>query len=443
MSNLKIFTPSGVPVDAGAVEQMQNCMSAGDAIGGSLSADHHLGYSMPIGGSIAYPEHISPSGVGYDIGCGNKAVKLDLRYDAIKDDMGRIMDDVVRRISFGVGQPAAEKTDHQVIEDIRNADSPYQAKLVKQAADQLGTVGAGNHYVDIFVDEYDDRVWVGVHFGSRGFGHKTATGFLNIAHGLPFDAKPVSEGLFDPPALLHVTSGAGEEYIKAMQLAGDYAYAGRDIVVAKVVDILGNPEILEEVHNHHNFAWQETHNGETAWVVRKGATPLFPGQLGFVGGSMGEHAAIIRGNDGWILPEEQQAAEDSLWSAPHGAGRIMSRNEAKGKSKKRWYCRTCGKTQQHGEGGWSAEQCPHCLGEKVAKKWVTESKGKIDWDGTLETLSDIGVTLRGGAADEAPDAYKNLPEVLAAHRPYVEVVASLRPVGVAMAGADTVDPFRD
>jgi tRNA-splicing ligase RtcB (3'-phosphate/5'-hydroxy nucleic acid ligase) len=160
-------------------------MEAGDAEYGVLCVDHHPGYSQPIGGGIAYEGSVSPSGVGYDIGCGNKAVQTDLTR-ADLDELGgveRIMGEITRRISFGMGVPAQERADHPVLDEIRSAEFAPQRKLSQLAESQLGTVGSGNHYVNVMEDE-QGRIWVGVHFGSRGFGHKTASGFLALAQGL-------------------------------------------------------------------------------------------------------------------------------------------------------------------------------------------------------------------------------------------------------------------
>src|SRR5271163_4226766 len=179
---------------------------------------------------------------------------------------------------------------------------------------QLGTVGSGNHHVDIFVDEAD-RVWVGVHFGSRGLGHKTATYFLKKAGG--------KDGMDVAPAVVRRDSDLGQAYLTGMNLAGRYAYAGREFVARHVVKKILWAKIEEEVHNHHNFAWQEEHGGETYWVVRKGATPAFPGQKGFVGGSIAEPAVILEG----VESEESKLA---LYSTIHGAGRVMGRREAAG-----------------------------------------------------------------------------------------------------------------
>ena len=125
---------------------------------GVLCADGHVGYSQPVGGAVAYRDHISVSGVGYDIGCGNKAVRTDLRHDDVAADLPRIMDAIVERISFGVGRHNDEPVDHPVLERIRRADAAPQRGLADLAAKQLGTVGAGNHYVDLFADEEGRRL---------------------------------------------------------------------------------------------------------------------------------------------------------------------------------------------------------------------------------------------------------------------------------------------
>ena len=142
-------------------------------------------------------------------------------------------------------------------------------------------------------DEQGD-VWVGVHFGSRGFGHRTASGFLALAQGLPFDGRAREGEMDSPPVLFETDSELGQAYIAAMQLAGDYAHAGRDVVVDEGAR---HPRRTaeHEVHNHHNFAWREEHFGRTYWVVRKGCTPAWPGQEGFVGGSMGDDSVILEG----------------------------------------------------------------------------------------------------------------------------------------------------
>jgi tRNA-splicing ligase RtcB len=160
-------------------------------------------------------------------------------------------------------------------------------------------------------------VWVGVHFGSRGLGHTIASGFLALSRNRKW-----GERASEAETLLDLDSQIGADYWAAMNLAGEYAYAGREWVARKVVSILGGRE-LELVHNHHNFAWKETHFGEEYVVVRKGATPAFPGQLGFVGGSMGDDSVILRG-----VVADTDEQRGALYSTVHGAGRVMSRTSS-------------------------------------------------------------------------------------------------------------------
>jgi tRNA-splicing ligase RtcB (3'-phosphate/5'-hydroxy nucleic acid ligase) len=422
--------------DAATVKQLENCVAAEDGAEGVLCADGHLGYSMPIGGVVAYREHISPSGVGFDIACGNKAVRTDLTHDQVATDLPRVMDDVFARVSFGVGRNDGRAGDHAVIDEIRHAAFEPQRALARLAARQLGTVGAGNHYVDLFRDEADDRVWIGVHFGSRGFGHKTASGFLALASGLAFDERATEGDMMSAPVMLAAESGLGEAYAEAMTLAGRYAYAGRDVVVAEVLDILGATADLE-VHNHHNFAWRESVGGAPAWVVRKGATPAFPGQLGFVGATMGEPAVILEG-------VESDASRAALYSTVHGAGRAMSRNKAAGKLGTRMECsvRDCD--------FWVARKdltpgtrCPDHPDARLLKRRGRIRPGAIDFPTVRAELAANGIELRGGAADEAPGAYKRLDQVLAHHAGTVRILHRLHPIGVAMAPAETLDPYKD
>ncbi|HTX44962.1 MAG TPA: RtcB family protein [Solirubrobacteraceae bacterium] len=425
------------PVDERSLNQLERCMDAGDAEYGVLCADHHPGYSQPIGGAIAYEGYVSPSGVGYDIGCGNKAACTELTLTDI-DALGgveQVMSEITRRISFGMGVPAQERADHPVLDKIANAEFAPQRKLAQNAANQLGTVGSGNHYVNLMVDERG-RIWVGVHFGSRGFGHKTASGFLALAQGLPFDGHATEGEMDSPPVLLALGTELGDAYIAAMELAGEYAYAGRDVVVAKVLEILG-AEPIHEVHNHHNFAWREEHGGRTYWVIRKGCTPARPGQEGFVGGSMGDESVILEG-------VESGEAEESLFSTVHGVGRIMSRTQAAGRvrRRKRWVCsnRECDRLFESPNAG-----CPEHPDSRMMKTWIEEQlkPGKVDWPAVQARLREQGIVLVGGGADEAPDVYKRLPDVLAAHGDSIRVKHTLRPLGVAMAGRDIHDPYKD
>jgi len=211
-----------------------------------------------------------------------------------------------------------------------------------------------------------------VHFGSRGLGFKSTTKYLAAAGG--------KEGMFIAPTVLRADSELGQRYIAAMQLAGRYAYANRQMVLDEIRRILGAREV-EITHNNHNFAWLEEHGDRKLWVVRKGATPAFPGQRGFIGGSMGDDAVIIEGVD-------SEKSRASFYSTVHGAGRVMSRTEA--------------------------------------KKTFTRHQMEA-W------LHDRGVTLLGAGLDESPMAYRRLDDVLMNHEGTIKIVHRLRPFAVMMA----------
>lgn len=377
----------------------------------ALMADGHLGYVMPIGGVAAYREQVSVVGVGFDIACGNAAIRTNLTLhgpSALSDRLDKLADEIQDVISFGIGRKNRSDdapVDHPLFESSSWDALPRHAResLRQKARAQLGTVGSGNHYVDVFADEAD-TIWVGVHFGSRGLGHTIASGYLALSQGAQWGARvPERE------TLLNLDKPMGQDYWALMALAGEYAYAGREWVARKVVALLGGRE-LELVHNHHNFAWREEHDGRRLIVVRKGATPAFPGQKGFVGGSMGDDAVIVQGA---VDASGQDASlqRAALYSTVHGAGRVMSRSAAAGKVNRRT----------------GAVIRPGVVSPRMMEKWVREK----------------GVVLRGGGLDESPHVYRRLPDVLAAQRGTVEILHTLRPLIVVMAGADLFDPYKD
>lgn len=397
-------------VDEGALKQAENCL--GEAVAIALMADNHKGYGMPVGGVAVYKDKISPAGVGFDIACGNKAVRLDVKYEDIKDRLPQIAQEIWDALSFGVGRKNETPFEHPLFEsELWDIDFHKENPGIKATArNQLGTIGSGNHYVDVFKDENDD-IWVGVHFGSRGLGHKTASHFMQLAG----DNTNIMD---ETPHCLSTDSKDGQDYLKAMELAGMYAYAGRDWVCLTVANIVGGI-IVEEIHNHHNFAWKETHNGEEYWVVRKGATPAFPKQKGFVGSSMGDNSVIIEGVD-------SERSKEAYYSTVHGAGRVMSRTQATGKKKKVVTLRTRpdGTTYEF-------------------KEFKIVEKGRVDFDKVKQTIKDNDIILIGAGADEAPEVYKKLPEVLSAHEGTIKVLHTLKPLIVCMAGENEFDPYKD
>ena len=374
----------------------------------ALMADGHVGYVMPIGGVAAYDNAVSVVGVGFDIACGNAAIRTDRTLTDVAAALPSLADEIAATVSFGVGRKnraGDAPTDHPLFEDAAWQAVPlkHRQALHTKARQQLGTVGSGNHYVDVFADE-TGAIWVGVHFGSRGFGHTVASNFLALGQGAQW-----GERVPETEVLLPLDQHLGHDYWHLMELAGRYAYAGREWVARKVVALLGGRE-LELVHNHHNFAWKETHEGEELVVVRKGATPAFPGQLGFIGGSMGDDAVIVRGAESQD-PAVVETQREALFSTVHGAGRVMSRTAAAGKRHRR-------------------------TGTMI-------SEGKVSPEMMQEWVARKGVLLRGGGLDESPHVYRRLPEVLAAQGGTIEVLHTLRPLVVVMAGADEFDPYKD
>ena len=390
----------GIPVwgvaDPEVIQQMSNAKVNG-GIGADyacIMADSHLGYSVPVGGVIAFSQHICVNGVGYDIACGNKCVRLDgVTAEEVKANMYRNMNEVQKHISFGIGRKNNERVDHELFSDPIWNDINLLRDLRPKAMDQLGTVGSGNHYVDIFCDQLD-RVWIGVHFGSRGLGHTIATHYVKAGGG--------KDGVHAAPVLLHESSDLGQEYLRCMELAGRYAYAGRDWVCERVAKILRGT-IVEEVHNHHNYCWRERHFDKDLWVVRKGATPCFPYQRGFIGGSMGDLSYIIEGTD-------SVESAKSLFSTIHGAGRAMGRTEAKGKRDKRGN---------------------------------TIREGKVTKEAHEAYMNFYHPEVRGGDLDESPLAYKRINTVLHAHNQTTRIIHKLTPIGVCMADARNYDPYKD
>jgi tRNA-splicing ligase RtcB len=361
-------------------QQMLACINptAVEGARGALMADKHLGYRMPIGGVVAYEGFVSPTGVGYDIGCGNYAVKTDLSLNDIYEDHDRLAAAIREHVHFGIG--TISSLGQGVIDELPiDWTNPLMKPLRQLAANQLGTVGGGNHYVDILFDlEYN--VWVACHFGSRGFGHKITKAVM--------EQTGFKDSMMGEPLLIRDTSILGEDYIQAMKSAGDYAYVGRRLVVHHVVKEVLGAKILDSVENHHNFAWKEEVDGRIMWVIRKGATPANRGRM-FIGNSMGGASAIVTGQSG---PSMQAA----LNSAPHGSGRLISRGKA--------------------------------------KKSITPEMMKSQTKYTF---------VYGGDVDEAPAAYRELHDVLAQHdylkveqwlQPFMVLMAGKQ---------DGQDPYKD
>ncbi len=435
--------------DQNTIDQLANVEKT--AVKVALMADGHYGYVMPVGGVAAYDNQVSVNGVGFDIACGNCAIRTNIKMEDVvgfsvdeaeanphrvysSPELSKLADIIAQAISFGIGRTNLADdapVDHPLFLDpawylVPNIGR-YRDDLIEKARRQLGTVGSGNHYVDVFVDRDSGYLWVGVHFGSRGLGHTIASNFLAIGQGGTWGDKSK-----EIETLVTLGTSTGDDYWALMNLAGQYAYAGREWVTRTVVKILGGAE-LDMVHNHHNFAWKETQyvNGfdpmapnfgaREVIVVRKGATPAFPNQRGFVGGSMGDDAVILAGTEyGSVFTPKFITQQDALFSTVHGAGRVMSRTEAAGKRD-----RKSGQLKRN----------------KVTGEII--NAGKVSPQMMEQWIKQKGVVLRGGGLDESPHAYRRLPDVLAAQGNTVTVLNTLRPLIVVMAGANEFDPYKD
>lgn len=466
LDNIKIFGE----IEVSAIEQLKKCAENEHVINAAIMADGHLGYSMPIGGVIEYDGAISPTGVGFDIACGNMAVKTDLnisqmgypqkmpgeanpRVSIIKP----IMRQIQKNVEFGMGRNNPTPIESDVFEDCPAWEflEQHHKGLKKKAQNQLGTVGSGNHYVDLLVDT-QGYIWIANHFGSRGLGHNIASGFMALHGGSKFTDR-IPEG--EEAVVFETDSELGQQYIECMNLAGRYAYAGREYVIQQVLDILQTEPVFS-VHNHHNFAWQSKYNGN--WFIGKGATPLTY-EPSFIGGSMGDISVIVRGktlSDRFPSKYEHVIATEDIGAlgfAPHGAGRVMSRTKAAGKMRKMWVCsnRDCDWSHRAamntnaraiftGEDTFEYfDSCPKCGGTKFKKlRMRDKSSAAIDWDSVRADLTNRGIVVLGAGADESPGVYKDLRTVLGYHS-NIEIMEVLQPIGVVMAGPDTFDPYAD
>ena len=361
-----------------------------------LMADNHLGYSMPIGGVALYRNHVSPTAVGYDIGCGNQAVRLGIREGVVRRDLVKYVDLIKSTFHFGVGgwmeggqfpevfmheeyKPAWEYIkEHIEFRRGKRDTSPINPFVF--AKGQIGTIGGGNHYIDLFIDD-DHDVWAGVHFGSRGFGYQIADHFIERGK---VEGHEVAGGA----VLLPIDQDIAIEYIACMTLAQAYASEHRRLVCNKIAEVF-NVSINDRVENHHNFAEYARNVG--GWLHRKGATANKPGKVSFVGGSMGDVSYIIKGKEN---PDEQVKA---MFSTIHGAGRVMGRMEAKGRKGK-----------------------PGAVTQTMQDEWV----GGVD--------HGKGVLVVGAGVDESPQCYKRIDKVIEYHKATVEIVCTLTPIAVVM-----------
>lgn len=375
----------GDQIEDGARKQMETAMKLPVSVAGALMPDAHQGYGLPIGGVLATRNAIIPYGVGVDIGCRMALSIYDMEESFFEENQSKFKRELIAQSNFGAGNGfrGQYKFDHEVLENKLFNENPLLQNLKDKAWSQLGSSGGGNHFVEFGIIEFAERdevlniekgkyVALLTHSGSRGFGATIAGHYTQLAKKvckLPQEAKNL--------AYFDLNSTEGQEYWLAMNLAGDYASACHEVIHQKMQKALG-AQVLAKVENHHNFAWKEQWNGEEVIVHRKGATPASKDIMGIIPGSMTAPGFLVRG----------KGESEAIQSASHGAGRQMSRTQA--------------------------------------KKEISKTDFKA-------ILKDHNVTLIGAGLDEAPMAYKDIHQVMEAQKSLINVVATFTPKMVRMA----------
>lgn len=374
-------------IDQGSRTQIENACDLPITRKAALMPDAHLGYGLPIGGVLAAKDAVIPYGVGVDIACRMRLTITDGSLTALNklcandpSECGMYDDSLRKGTKFGMGceYTRSGRLNHPVMDHGDWRATPQLHELKGTAWKQLGTSGSGNHFVEWGVLTLAEGVhcvgpnaYVALlsHSGSRGAGAKVCRQYTKIAK----QVNPAGE-----LSWLDLCSGAGQEYWMAMNLMGEYAAANHQCIHEQVLKFSGLSAITH-VENHHNFAWKEVHDGEELIVHRKGATPAAEGELGVIPGSMATPAYVVRGKGNPL----------SVNSASHGAGRAMSRKEA---------------------------------------------KATFDWAEWRPILKARGVRLLAAGLDEVPGAYKPIEEVMAAQSDLVDIIGTFEPRIVMMCG---------
>lgn len=364
-------------VEESALKQLQNTASLPFVFKHvAAMPDVHFGLGATVGSVVATKNAICPACVGVDIGCGMMAVKTDLDHRVVQDKIKEIRHSIERSVPVGFGQNSWYTKE---VEEFKGwATFPDSNNLLKKAQHQLGSLGGGNHFIEICLDT-ESNVWVMLHSGSRGVGNVLARKHIDTAKGL---MKKFFVELPDPD-LAYLPSETDEFnlYIKDLQWCQEYAMENRVEMMRRVIKDLsfaifgedGKVTRSNEVNCHHNYVAWEHHFGENVMVTRKGAVRARVGDLGIIPGSMGAKSFIVRG----------LGNPESFESCSHGAGRRMSRTKA--------------------------------------KKQYTVADLESQTAG-VECRKDDGVL------DEIPGAYKDIDEVMANQSDLVEIVAQLKQI---------------
>ena len=373
----------GEGLEAEAVKQMANACALPVAVAGALMPDAHVGYGLPIGGVLATDNAVIPYAVGVDIACRMKLTVYDRKANTLAGQRDRLANLIESETRFGMGCEFKQRREHDVMDEDWSV-SPVTNRLRDKAWSQLGTSGSGNHFVEFgaFTVEQNDLglepgqyLALLTHSGSRGTGAQVCDFYSKRAMArhehLPKELKHL--------AWLSLDDADGQEYWAAMNLMGRYAAANHALIHHHIGRKLGAHRVLD-IENHHNFAWKETHGGREVIVHRKGATPAGAGVLGIIPGSMASPGYVVRG----------KGSPESLNSAAHGAGRVMSR---------------------------------------------TKAMQSFTWSATKKLLAERGVELLSAGLDEVPGVYKDIHAVMAAQTDLVEVLGQFDPKLVKMCPA--------
>jgi tRNA-splicing ligase RtcB len=286
----------------------------------ALMPDAHVGIGATVGSVIPTEGAVIPAAVGVDIGCGMIATETDLTSHDLGDGLDRLMPLVTRRIPAGVGKGRERPVADGTFEKLGKPATELTPRQAETAATQFGTLGSGNHFLEVCLDERD-VVWVVLHSGSRGIGNQLAQRAISEAKGL---MKERFINLEDPD-LAYLVQGDPQfdVYIRDMLWSQDYAMGSRQQMMNRALrslfEVVGSGRTVRTINCHHNFTQQENHGGKNLWITRKGAIKAAAGDLGVIPGSMGTRSYIVRGN----------GVSSSFNSCSHGAGRRMSRAKAK------------------------------------------------------------------------------------------------------------------
>lgn len=353
-------------LESGAIDQFVNCMSLPDVVQGALMPDAHTGYVLPIGAVVATVGTIYPSFVGYDIGCGMSATKLNISAGDISGREQEIYEAILAAVPVGFTKNNAEQARQALIWQ-KTIEEPYTkelASIVEYGPACLGTLGGGNHFIEIGYDE-ESSLWIIIHSGSRSVGHGVATHYMNLA---------AAGGKPEEAHALDINSDIGRAYIRDMHYSLEFALTNRQLMTDRVLQAINGLGIavdgLDFINRNHNHA--ELVQGR--WIHRKGATHAEAGMMGVIPGNMRDGCFIVRG----------LGNPDSMNSSSHGAGRVLSRRKAK---------------------------------EQISVEQFEEA------------MKDIpAATVGQSTVDESPFAYKDIFKVMELQEDLVDIVHYVKPL---------------